>query len=59
MMATKLNSFVTEKENKMDWNLAGMMLSLFLLGFAYGAIIHCYVDMVRYRRKWFSRNQEK
>lgn len=43
----------------MDWNLFGMMLSLFLLGFAYGAMIHLYVDMVRYRRKWFSRDKGK
>ena len=43
----------------MDWNLAGMILSLFLLGVAYGQMIHLYVDMVRYRRKWFSRNREK
>ena len=37
----------------MDWNLIGNSVALFLLGFAYGAIAHCYVDMIRYRRKNF------
>lgn len=43
----------------MDWHLIGTSLSLFLLGVAYGQMMHLYVDMVRYRRKWNSRKQEK
>lgn len=39
----------------MDWNLVGMLVALFFLGFAYGAMIHLYVDLVRYRRKWKDR----
>ncbi len=45
---------VNEREvDKMDWNFIGMVVSLFLLGVAYGAIIDCYVAMVRYRRSNF------
>lgn len=40
----------------MDWNMAGMALSLFLLGFAYGAMAELYVDLIRYRRRWRDRS---
>lgn len=40
----------------MDWNLVGMLVSLFFLGFAYGAMAELYVDMVRYRRRWRDRS---
>ena len=43
----------------MDWNFVGMVVSLFLLGFAYGIMIDLYIDMIRYRRKWNSRNRPK
>lgn len=33
----------------MDWNLAGEMFSLFMLGVAYGAIAEAYMHMVEYR----------
>lgn len=37
----------------MDWNAFGTGMALFLLGIAYGFWIDLYVDMVRYRRKYF------
>ncbi len=58
-MVTMMNTITTtmlvnEREvDKMDWNFIGMVVSLFLLGVAYGAIIDCYVAMVRYRRSNF------
>lgn len=47
------------QERMMDWNFVGMVVSLFLLGFAYGIMIDLYIDMIRYRRKWNSRNRPK
>ena len=37
----------------MDWNFVGMVVSLFLLGVAYGAVAEAYVSMVRYYRDKF------
>ena len=37
----------------MDWNFIGMVVSLFLLGVAYGAMAEAYVSMIRYRRSNF------
>lgn len=51
MKTTHRGMFVNEQEElNMDWNFAGMVLSLFLLGVAYGAIAELYIDMVRFYR---------
>jgi hypothetical protein len=37
----------------MDCSAFGTGIALFVLGIAYGVWIELYVDMVRYRRKYF------
>ena len=41
------------QETKMDCSAFGTGIALFVLGIAYGVWIDLYIDMVRYRRKYF------